>query len=138
MKTIRELVDRSTLPEGLIRAVVRQAGGWEYFKMIAPMVMRNGHKKDWSGFEYHTETSKFYITYRDLIRQVAHHVAEEGGQSTIKMIHNFRDLSKEFSEDEIGTTLYGPKSKIDIQIANALACFVLEKVAQAYINIIET
>lgn len=129
MKTVKDLANKSTIPEGLIRAVVHQAGGWESFKSIAPTISTN---KNCIGFEYHTETAKFFVNYRDLIRKLAHDTAREGGQSTIKMIHNLRCLQNNFDEDEIGLALYGPRSKINIQIANALTWFALEKVAKAY------
>lgn len=132
MKTVKELVSKSNISEGLIRAVVRQNGGWESFKQAAQDIAEHGARAKWQGFTYHTDTVKFFTSYRDLIRQLAHHVAARREQSTIEMIHSFRCLDRNFSEDEIGVALYGPKSKIDTQIANALAWFTLEKVAEAY------
>jgi hypothetical protein len=133
MKTITELVSKSSVPEGLIRAVVHQVGGWEIFKMIAPTVTTTPTAQ-WAGFEYHTETTKFFTCHRDLIRQLAQHVATECGRSTISMVLSLHCLDQSFSEDEVGLALYGPKSKINTQIANALAWFALQQVAQAYTN----
>jgi len=132
MKTISELIKKTNISEGLVRAVIHQVGGWDCFKMLAPVVIVKGVDQNWAGFEFHTETAKFFATYRDLIRKLAHDTAEEGGQSTMQMITKLRYLNGNFNEDEIGVALYGPKSKIDIQIANALAWFTFEKVVQAY------
>jgi hypothetical protein len=128
MKTITDFTQKCSIPEGLIRAVVHQVGGWERFKAIAIQ----DHSNKWPGFEYHTETIKFFNSHRDLIRQLAHQVSLDCGRTTIEMVRGLRCLSGNFNEDEIGGALYGPRSKINTQIANALALFVLDKVVQAY------
>lgn len=138
MKTVKELISKSNIPEGLIRAVVRQSGDWEQFKESALDVVNHGADTGCnSGFIYYTDTVKFYNAYRDLILQLAGNMAEEFGQSTINMIQNFRCFNGNYSADEIGKTLYGPKSNADTQIANALAWFALEEVARAYSNALE-
>lgn len=48
--TLKKLVERSNIPESLIRAVVRQMGGWESFKESAPDICRGGIDGGFHGF----------------------------------------------------------------------------------------
>jgi hypothetical protein len=138
MKTIKELISKSNIPEGLIRAVVRQSGDWEQFKESALDVVNHGADTGCnSGFIYYVDTVKFFTSHRDLIRQYATTMAEDAGMGVIEMIKKFRCLDNNYSTDEVAQTLYGPKSKEDSQIANALAWFALEEVARAYSDALE-
>lgn len=136
MKTVTEFVKRINVPENLSRAVIRQAGGWERFKITANAIIQNENVKK-CGFEYHTETAKFFIVHRDPIRKFINRIATEGGQTSLHMIVRLPSLNNDFHIDDVGYTLYGPQSKVDIQIAHALACFVLEKIVQAFIDLTE-
>ena len=42
MKTLKSLVEKSHINEKLIRAVVRQIGGWESFTQSAPDITNHG------------------------------------------------------------------------------------------------
>lgn len=137
MKTVKELIKKSGIPGNLIRAVVRQNGGWESFQQAAEDIANHGASAGWNGFTYHVDTVKFYNRNRDTILSHVEETAAQIGTGSIQFVQSFRGLGKEYSFDEIGRAFYGPKSKIDTQIANVLAWFALEEVAKAYVDALE-
>lgn len=136
-KTVKAFAAQSNISEKLIRAVVRQNGGWESFQQVAQDIANHGADAGWIGFSYHADTVPFFTRNRGEIFHLAEEMATEFAQSTIQMIKGFRCLNGDYSEDEIGATLYGPKPKVDTQIANALAWFALEEVARSYSDSLE-
>ena len=53
------------------------------------------------------------------------------------MVQGFNCLGKDYTMTEIGRTLYGNKSQHNTYVANALAWFALEEVANAYADFLE-
>lgn len=137
IKTVKAFAAQSNISEKLIRAVIAQIGGWDSFKSSAKDVTNHGADSGFSGFIYHTETVKFFNNNRDEILGLAQDMADEFGQTKIEMIKGFRCLNNDYNEDEIGAALYGPKSDVDTQIANALAWFALEEVCRSYSDALE-
>lgn len=136
--TIKQLAAQSNLDPALIRAVVRQAGGWAAFKERAQDVANHGADAGFSGFIYYADTVAFAMRYRPLIVALCNDMAANVGTgSAIDLVANFRCLNDNYKPDEVGRTLYGQKSKADTQIANALAWFALEEVARAYCDAVE-
>lgn len=134
MKTIREFAQDSNIEEGLIRAVVRQCGGWDSFKEMAPDVANYGASGGFHGFIYYTDTLAFFHKNRDEIKKACSSLAEDLGENVLDMIGGFRCIEGSTSE-EVGETLYGPKSKADTQVANCLAWYALEEVCQSYTDL---
>jgi hypothetical protein len=132
MKMQQFITSCQHIPATVIRAVVRQVGGWSAFQEMAKDITEHGIDGGFSGFIYYTDTVEFYARNREAINNMASEMADDFSQSTIEMIQSFNCLDNNFSVDEIGKTLYGPKSKMDDQIANAMAWFAAEEVARAY------
>lgn len=120
------------LPASLIKAVIRQSGGWSAFKEKAHDVTNHGAAGGFGGWIYYTETCAFYAKHQADIRTLATGMASEFGEGVAAMVENFNCLRGSVTADEVGETLYGTKRQHDTTVANALAWFALEEVARAY------
>ena len=133
--TLTHLIENSSIPEPLIRAVVRQIGGWSSFKESAPDIANHGVDGGFGGFIYYSDTVKFAKRNMGSIRQLAREQAEEFGMGTLEMIQGFACLGDDYSIDDIGACLYGAGgSEDDTQIYNALTWYAGEEVARAYVD----
>ena len=135
--TIKAMIDNSNIPASLIRAVVRQFGGFDMFKQSAPDVTNHGINSGFCGFVYYTETCTFYAKHRKDIIQVAEDMSNDiyGNDKLIGFVKSFNCLDADSSE--IALTIYGNKSQHDTQVANALAWFAGEEVCRLYCDLIE-
>ncbi len=134
MTSLSSFVQASHLPESLIRAVVRQIGGWDSFKESAHDIVNHGIDGGFSGFIYCNDTVKFTKTNKDAILARARDVASDLGEpSLICFLGNFRCL-KSMSQDEIASGLYDPTSEWRRDIYNSLAWFAGEEVAHSYFD----
>ena len=136
-KTLKDFTASSNINAKLIRAVVRQLGDWEYFQQSAPDVANHGADAGFSGFTYYTDTGPFYAKNRALIVALVENMADELGEGSAQMVQGFNCLGKDYTMTEIGRTLYGNKSQHNTYVANALAWFALEEVANAYADFLE-
>lgn len=130
-KTIKQFCEYSNIDADLIHAVIRQSGGWQSFRDIAPDITKHGISGGFSGWIYYAETCAFYAKNQNLIVELVEYQANEYGyQSAQDMVKNWRSCDAKLSE--IGHTLYGNKSQRDMQVANALAWFAAESVVGEY------
>lgn len=133
--TIKSLTEQSSIPASLIRAVVRQIGGWESFAESAPDICRGGIDGGFSGFIYYNDTKPFARRNREAIAQMAAEQANEFGVSITEMIQGFgcfRNGTKP-SDADIGSALYAGKDREDGEpVLNALAWYAGEEVAREY------
>lgn len=130
------LVEHSNIPASLIRAVVRQSGGWESFTESAPDICRGGIDGGFHGFIYTSETNAFAKRNREAISQMASQQADDFGTSVIAMIQGFgcfRHGTKP-TDEEIGKALYAGKDD-GAGVLNALAWYAGEEVARAYCDL---
>jgi len=132
MKSLKSFVAQSNIEPSLIRAVVRQIGGWEEFKERAADVANYGASGGFSGFIYYNDTCAFYAKHRADILALTKDMADQLGEGVLEMVQAFNCLGEDYTLDEIGETLYGNKNKHHTQVANALAWFALEEVCRAY------
>lgn len=130
---LKSFIEKSNLPEDLIRQVVRQIGGWDSFKEhVLHDVAMYGASGGFSGFIYYTDTCRFYAVNRDAILEMVRSMCDDfGTEEPIQFIRSFNCL-KDATESEVGLTLYGTKKQHDTQVANALAWFALEEVSRSY------
>lgn len=131
--TLTGLIEATNIPESLVRAVVRQMGGWSSFIESAPDICRGGIDGGFGGFIYYTDTEPFARRNRAAIAQMAEEQARDFGSSVIEMIQGFgcfRNGSKP-TDSDIGSALYAGKDK-EMPILNALAWYAGEEVARAY------
>lgn len=135
--TIKNFCKFSSINPDLIRAVIRQSGGWSDFQEKAPDITNHGIVGGFSGWIYYTETCEFYAKNQSLIVElVESQTYDYGYQSAQDMVKDFRYLDATLSE--IGCTLYGNKRQHDIQVANALAWFAAEEVARSFADWVDS
>jgi len=123
------LIDSTNIPESLVRAVVRQMGGWESFKQSAPDITRHGISGGFHGFIYYSDTIAFAKQNRKAILEMATWHAEQFGEGLVEMIKGFRCLDGA-TETEIVEGLAGNTDQT--QVPNGLAWYAGEEVARAY------
>ena len=135
--TLAALIENAgNIPENLIRATVRQSGGWARFKEHAEDVTNHGAAGGFAGFTYYADTLKFTRANRADIVTLCESMADDLGESgPVALVKGFNCL-KGSTEAEVASTLYG-KGDEDTQVSNALAWFALEEVARAYCNMID-
>lgn len=130
-RTIKSFCGFSRINSNLIRAVIRQSGGWSDFQEKARNISNHGISGGFSGWIYYTETCAFYAKNQSLIVELVESQSDEYGyRSAQDMVNGFRSLDATLSE--IAYTLYCKNRPHDIQVANALAWFAAEEVARAY------
>lgn len=136
VKTLTQFIASSNIHGALIRAVVKQLGGWQEFKERASDVTNHGASGGFSGFIYYTDTLAFYAKNRTYIVDLCQSMSDELGEDMLSMIRSFNCLGKDSTSiDEVGRTLFGTKRTHDTQVANALAWFALEEVARSYVDL---
>ncbi|NDD55779.1 hypothetical protein EBZ39_18260 [bacterium] len=136
--SLQGLVNSTSIPESLIRAVVRQMGGWQSFKESAPDICRGGIDGGFHGFIYYADTMKFAKANRDAIREMAFHQADAFGTNVIPMIQGFGCFRNDKPTDqEVLDGLHGIAHPTGCNVLNALAWYAGEEVARAYCDLIE-
>lgn len=134
--TIKKFCEYSNIDSKLIKAVVRQSGGWEAFQEKARDIYNHGIMGGYGGWIYYSETVNFYTKNRALIVSLAEKQAQEDGD-TVSMVKGFCCLNDDYNHSEVAKTLYGRKKDIDTQIANALAWYACEEVARSFCDMME-
>jgi hypothetical protein len=138
--TLKQLVEKSNIPARLIRAVVRQMGGWESFKKSAPYITRHGIDGGLHGFICNADTEPFAKRNRGDIAAMASEQARDFGTGVIEMIRGFGCFRNGTppTDEEIGSALYAGKD-IDggMSILNVLAWYAGEEVSRAYCDMTE-
>lgn len=133
--SLAALLEATNIPTSLVRAVVRQMGGWESFAKSAADITRHGIDGGFNGFIYNRDTESFARRNREAIAQMASEQASDFGSGVIEMIRGFgcfRNGTKPTDED-IGSALYaGRDAKDGLPVLNALAWYAGEEVARAY------
>lgn len=138
IETLSQFCEASHLNPKLIRAVVRQMGGWEDFQQNAPDICRGGIDGGFSGFIYNADTEPFASRNRSLIAELAASQADDFGSSVTAMIQGFgcfRNGTKP-SDADIGSALYAGKDRKDGEpVLNALAWYAGEEVSRSYCDL---
>lgn len=138
--TLKKLINSSSIPAALIRAVVRQMGGWETFTNYAPDIARHGIDGGFNGFIYYADTLPFAKRNRADIAKMAEMQAEDFGTSVLDMVRSFgcfRQSPPDFAS--ISTALYGGRAQEETDtVLNVLAWYAAEEVARAYCDLVES
>lgn len=134
MKTLKKFIKESNINEKLIRAVVRQIGGWESFTNSAQDITNHGIDGGFHGFIYTAETVKFAKNNLPEIMELAKNLAYQIGEDTYKMIAGFKCL-KDYANLDVCESIYNKKSEDHETVLNALAWFAGEEVARSYIDL---
>jgi len=133
MKTLKKFIKESNINEQLIRAAVRQIGGWENFTQSAEDISSHGIDAGFHGFIYTAETVKFAKNNLPEIMELAKNMASEMGENTYKMIAQFNCL-KDYPGLDAAEAIYNKKSEDHETVLNALAWFACEEVARSYVE----
>jgi hypothetical protein len=135
--TLGSLCNSSNIPESLIRAVVRQMGGWESFTQSAPDICRGGIDGGFHGFIYYTETEPFSKRNRREISEMAEAQANDFGMEVSAMIRGFGCFKGcDVTGSEVGRALYAGENMPDgNNVLNALAWYAGEEVSRAYCDL---
>lgn len=137
MKTLGEFVKASHIPGTLIRAVVRQLGGWNEFKDVAGDVATYGANAGFTGFIYHTDTVKFAEKNCKAILEMGKQLAADiGSEGVYSMVASFNCLDG-YNADMVVDALYNTGDENHTEVMNALAWFALEEVCSNYTDLIE-
>ena len=137
MKTLKQFNIDSNIDSKLLRAVIRQCGGWDSFKEMAEDVSNYGADSGFHGFIYYFDTCKFYDNNKRLIVEFAEQMADDYGQDVIMFVFGFNCLKGSEKQDIINT-LFKSKRYHETSVANALAWFALEEVSRSYCDIMES
>ena len=133
---LSDFIKQSTVPAKLIRAVVRQVGGWEDFQQIAKDVVTHGASWGWNGFTYYVDTVAFTKRNKRAILEFA---SEQDSQiesvGLIKFVAGFGCLDE--TEDDIARALYAGRGDAVTGIYNALAWYALEEVCRSYVDLLD-
>ena len=135
---LASLCEQSNIPASLIKAVVRQLGGWQSFCESAPDVCRGGIDGGFHGFIYTAETKAFTKRNCADIAIMAQEQARDFGCSVTEMVQGFgcfRNGDKP-TDSEIGMALYAGKDNGG-DVMNALAWYAGEEVCREYCRLTE-
>ena len=133
--TLAGLCESTNIPANLVRAVVRQMGGWESFKQNAPDITSHGIDGGFSGFVYYSETEAFAKRNLEAINELLSAQAQDiGYDSTFAMIRDFGCFKSDtLSDGDLMRALCRGKNPVDgPNILNALAWYAGEEVSRAY------
>lgn len=134
-QTIKAFTSQSFINDKLIRAVIRQFGGWGDFQESADDIAQHGADVGWSVFTYYTDTVAFAERNKTLIIELAKEQANDYGSNMYEMIGSFNCLKLE--SWEVAEALHEKTSPEHTTVYNALAWYALEEVAREYQRIIE-
>ena len=132
-KTIKNFIEYSSIDAKLIRAVIRQFGGWRSFQEMAQDIYNHGISSGFNGWIYYNETCQFYAKNQSSIVKLVEYLSEDHDyKSAQDMVKSFNSIDATLSE--IGYTLYGNKRQHDMQVANVLTWFAAEEVARSFVD----
>ena len=129
--TQKAFIAQSSIPAPLIRAVVRQVGGWDHFREMAQDVASYGADGGFSGFVYYSDTIPFAKRQRANIAELLERYAEDFGCGVLNMVQGWRCMEGAEARD-IALAMYGRGD--DTQVLNGFAWFALEEVCRDFVN----
>lgn len=132
---LNQFIANSHLDADLIRAVVRQSGGWNSFKEMAEDIANHGVDSGFHGWIYYADTVAFTKRNKAAIMAAAKAMANDLGESTYGMIAGFGCLKMQL--DEVAEAIHNPRSYDRTQVFNALAWFAAEEVARSFVDCTE-
>lgn len=135
MTTIKNFAASSNIPASLIRAVIRQVGGFDSFKELARDVVDHGANAGVSGFVYYSDTVPFTKRNKAILLEFAENEAQSFGENAFSMIASFRCI--DLTAPEVAEALYNARSENRTEVFNALAWYALEEICRSYVDMLE-
>lgn len=136
MMTLKKFLVDSNVNDALIRAVVRQCGGWSTFKDMAQDVTNHGANSGFSGFTYYVDTIAFFKKNKKAIMELANDQACDFDMDTYKMIADFGCLKVDVGS--VADAIHNPRTEDIDSVRNALAWYALEEVSRSYVDCVES
>jgi hypothetical protein len=136
--TMKQIIDNTNIPSTLVRAVVKQSGGWESFAEMAPDIANHGIDGGFSGWISYSDTCAFWKRNRAAIMEMAEEQAKDFGVGVFEMIQNFGVFRNDpITVDTVARALYQGKGYDVTTVQNVMAWYVAEEVARAYTDLSE-
>ena len=134
--TMKSFINESNIPAPLIRAVVKQSGGWDSFQEMARDVAAHGADAGFSGWIYYRETMEFFRKNRRTILEYAEEMAHDLGENVLSMIQGFGIFrNSPIDTQDLAKALYTGKGDEVIRVYNVMSWFALEEVSIAYTDL---
>ena len=134
--TMKSFINESNIPAPLIRAVIKQSGGWDSFQEIAKDVAEHGADSGFSGWIYYRETMDFFRKNRKAILEYADELASCSGDDVLSLIQGFGIFrTAPIRMDDLAKALYTGKGPEVTRVYNIMAWFALEEVARDYVDL---
>jgi len=143
MKTLSAFVKNcGHINENLIRATVKQFGGWEQFKESAENVTNHGISGGYGGFTWYSDTVPFAENRanRKLIIKMLEQQAQDFGQEVVEMVGGFGVFRHNKMDETDRRDLYRYLSETkckETTIPNLMAWYAGEEVCRAYVDCLE-
>lgn len=132
--TLESFIENSNVEPSLIRAVVNNMSGWEYFKDSAENVTDYGAAGGFGQFVYYYDTLKFTRKNKKAILNLCADMDQQiENIGLLGFIGSFNCIS-DISQDSIAKAIYTGKGDDVTNVFNALAWFALEEVSRAYVD----
>ena len=133
LPTLKSVCAEISAPASLVRAVVRQLGGWdEDTAQNCRDIARYGVDGGFSGFIYYTDTVAFFKRNSRYILELAENdVFSLGEKDILSFFASFNCMrSLDVSQNDIARAIYQGKGEMVEQILNCLAWYAAETVAR--------
>ena len=128
--TMKSFINRSNIPAPLIRAVVKQSGGWDSFQEMAKDVAEHGADKGFPGWISYRETMDFFRKNRKTILEYADKLASYSGDNVLSLVQKFWTFrNSPINTQNLSKALYIGKGP------TIMAWFALEEVARDYVDL---
>lgn len=137
--TMKTLIASTNIPAPLVRAVVKQIGGWDDETRLAlEDIARHGADVGFSGFVYYADTVSFFNRTKRNILELAESQARDFGIGMLEMVMGFRRIKNlDVTQDNVAKVLYSGRGDCADQIKNCMAWYAAEEVALAYVDMLE-
>jgi hypothetical protein len=137
---LKEFIANANVSESLIKAVVKQFGGWEAFLENVEDVANHGIDGGYSGFIYYSDTVPFAQkpAVREAILEQLGEDAHMSGTDVLDMVSNFRafDATCEESLRDLYRYLSETKCK-GADVPNLMAWYAAEVVCGEFVALQE-
>lgn len=134
---MKKFIEKSWIDKALIKAVIKQIGGFGYFRDCACDIANHGIDGGYHGFIYYFDTVKFTEDNLPQILAMAKYQATDYGHGTyIDFMVGFRCF-KNLNQSEILDGLHSVGSDFMVDVYNGIAWYAGEEVARAYCYMIE-
>ena len=133
---LSQLIDQTNMPEKLVKAIIKQSGGWDEFQEMASDIANHGIDGGFSGWIYYRETCGFYRANKKLILEFAESYANDMGENMLSMIQNFGVFRRDpISQNDLAKALYTGRGDDRTTVQNVMAWFVAEELARTCVDL---